>query len=167
MNDPLNVIPLKRIGHAKYWNIFRRYYPIWDDKFSESQRKLSLTSGGPKLLRTTMSQSEYGELIKAYEKDEDTQVFLCLIEETPIGYVLCKKAMGYVDNVWFISELYIDSKYRGHGYGREALTFAELHFRSVGVKYVMLRVHEYNKVAKTLYTTQKYSADTTVMYKKL
>ena len=167
MNTPINVILLERVGSAKHWNTFRRMYPKWDTELTESQRRLFATSVGPKLLPTKISQSEYNERIKSYETDNNACVFLCLVDEDPAGYVICKKVYGYTENVWFIYELFISEKYRGHGYGKEVLVSVERYLRTHGAKYTMLRVHENNHIAKNLYTGQKYVKSAAIMYKKL
>jgi ribosomal protein S18 acetylase RimI-like enzyme len=56
----------------------------------------------------------------------------------------------------FISELYVDEKYRGKGYGKQAMLLIEEKVRELGLKSIGLHVFGVNQTARKLYEAVGY-----------
>jgi ribosomal protein S18 acetylase RimI-like enzyme len=67
----------------------------------------------------------------------------------------------------FIFDLRIDEKFRGKGYGKQAMLLIEEKARELGLKSIGLHVFAYNQVAKNLYESIGYEISSLNMIKKL
>ena len=67
----------------------------------------------------------------------------------------------------FIFELYVDEKFRGKGYGKQAMLLIEEKARELGLKSLGLHVFAVNNVARNLYESVGYEVSSLNMTKKL
>ena len=67
----------------------------------------------------------------------------------------------------FIFELYVDEKFRGKGYGKQAMSLIEEKARELGLKSLGLHVFAVNNVARNLYENVGYEVSSLNMTKKL
>jgi ribosomal protein S18 acetylase RimI-like enzyme len=67
----------------------------------------------------------------------------------------------------FIFELYVDEKFRGRGYGKQAMLLIEEKAREFGLKSMGLHVFAVNAVARNLYESVGYEVSSLNMTKKL
>lgn len=67
----------------------------------------------------------------------------------------------------FIFELYVDEKFRGKGYGKQAMLLIEEKARELGLKSLGLHVFAVNTVARNLYESIGYEVSSLNMTKKL
>jgi RimJ/RimL family protein N-acetyltransferase len=93
-------------------------------------------------------------------------------------YILCDAAEA-VGMIWmraylqtpikngFIFELYVDEKFRGKGYGKQAMLLIEEKARGLGLKSLGLHVFAGNTVARNLYENVGYEISSLNMTKKL
>jgi ribosomal protein S18 acetylase RimI-like enzyme len=67
----------------------------------------------------------------------------------------------------FIADIMIREKFRGKGYGREAMLLLETDVKSRGLKHIGLHVFGFNEVAIKLYQSMGYQTTDLVMEKYL
>ena len=67
----------------------------------------------------------------------------------------------------FIFELYVDEKFRGKGYGKQAMLLIEEIAREMGLKSIGLHVFAVNTVARNLYESVGYKTTSLNMLKDL
>ena len=67
----------------------------------------------------------------------------------------------------FIFELHVDEKFRGKGYGKQAMLLIEEKARKLGLKSLGLHVFAVNNVARKLYESVGYEVSSLNMTKKL
>ena len=67
----------------------------------------------------------------------------------------------------FIFELYVDEKFRGKGYGKQAMLLIEEEARELGLKSIGLHVFAVNTVARNLYESIGYETTSLNMVKNL
>ena len=69
-------------------------------------------------------------------------------------------------NLW-IFDIHVEDAYRGRGYGKEAMLFAEAEARRRGIERVALNVFGGNEVARNLYRSLGYAENGVLMSKTL
>ena len=67
----------------------------------------------------------------------------------------------------FIFDIRIDEKFRGKGYGKQAMSLIEEKARELGLKSIGLHVFAVNNVARNLYESVGYEVSSLNMTKKL
>lgn len=67
----------------------------------------------------------------------------------------------------FIFELHVDEKFRGKGYGKQAMLLIEEKARELGLKSLGLHVFAVNNIARNLYESVGYEVSSLNMAKKL
>lgn len=67
----------------------------------------------------------------------------------------------------FIFELYVEEKYRGKGYGKQAMFLIEEKARGLGLKSIGLHVFGSNQIARNLYEAAGYEVTSVNMSKTL
>jgi ribosomal protein S18 acetylase RimI-like enzyme len=67
----------------------------------------------------------------------------------------------------FIFELYVEEKYRGRGYGKQAMFLIEEKARELGLKSIGLHVFGSNQIARNLYEAVGYQTTSVNMSKVL
>ena len=67
----------------------------------------------------------------------------------------------------FIFEIYVDEKFRGKGYGKQAMSLIEEKARELGLTSLGLHVFAVNNVARNLYESVGYEVSSLNMTKKL
>lgn len=98
----------------------------------------------------TMEQLE--EYYHNYEQDEKGWIMVALNEEgTPVGHFLMRMA-DYEKNSIHMGFIVVNSKLRGHGYGKQMLSQAlKYAFEILNVKRVTLGVYDNNPSAHSCY----------------
>jgi len=88
-------------------------------------------------------------------------------EASAVGMVWMRVDLKSPTKDGFIFELYVEEKFRGKGYGKQAMLLIEEKARELGLKSIGLHVFAYNTVAKNLYEGIGYETTSLNMIKKL
>ncbi|MGA8212685.1 MAG: GNAT family N-acetyltransferase [Candidatus Sulfotelmatobacter sp.] len=109
------------------------YYAFDGHGFDEQKARVALT--------TLLRDANFG------------RVWLILDGEVPVGYVvICfGYSLEWLGRDAFIDEFYLRQDYRGRGWGRKTLAFAEDAARSLEVRALHLEVVRQNAVALQIY----------------
>ncbi len=85
--------------------------------------------------------------------DEWGGVWLICADEKPVGYIALTWgfSLEFGGRDAFVDELYIAEGYRGQGFGRQTLAFAESECRARGIGALHLEVDRNNTNAQTVY----------------
>ena len=84
-----------------------------------------------------------------------------------VGLIWMRANIDRPTNDGFILELYVEEKYRGKGYGKQAMQLIEEKARELGLKSIGLHVFGSNKVARNLYEAVGYEVTSVNMSKTL
>ena len=87
--------------------------------------------------------------------------------ENAVGMVWMRVDLKSPTKSGFIFELYVNEKFRGKGYGRQAMLLIEEKARELGLKSIGLHVFAVNTVARKLYESVGYEVSSLNMTKKL
>jgi ribosomal protein S18 acetylase RimI-like enzyme len=88
-------------------------------------------------------------------------------EGEPVGTLWLAERREPMDPCLFVYEVHVDEAFRGRGYGRAAMLFAENEARRRGLDRVALNVFGGNTVARGLYRSLGYEENAVAMSKKL
>ena len=103
--------------------------------------------------------------IKKYlnEKLDKQEVYYFMVDGELVGM-----SLYYIQNGnMTITDLVVDRKHRGNGYGSRILKKVENIAKKRNCKQIQLRVSWFNEIAHTLYTKNNYKESSITMYKKL
>ena len=84
-----------------------------------------------------------------------------------VGMIWLKANVGSSIQSGFIYDVFIEEKFRGKGYGKQAMLLIEEKARELGLKSISLHVFAYNTVAKNLYESIGYEISSLNMTKQL
>ena len=84
-----------------------------------------------------------------------------------MGLIWMRANIDRPTNDGFILELYVEEKYRGKGYGKQAMQLIEEKARELGLKSIGLHVFGSNKIARNLYEAVGYEVTSVNMSKTL
>lgn len=88
-------------------------------------------------------------------------------EETAVGTLWIGPQHADQPRAFWVWDVRIDERYRGHGYGRMAMELAEAEARAEGATEIGLNVFGHNHVARKLYDSMGYTATAIRMKKNL
>jgi GNAT superfamily N-acetyltransferase len=95
-------------------------------------------------------------------------VYVLEADGEPAGVLwLSQRDEGFSGPCLFVYDIEIEEGYRGRGYGRAAMEFAEDEARRLGVDRIALNVFGRNEVARGLYLSLGYEENAVAMSKKL
>jgi len=85
--------------------------------------------------------------------------WLILSESGPIGYVIVTFVFSfeYQGRIAFLDELFISSKTRGMGFGKQTLDFIHEQAKLLSIKIIYLEIEGHNTVAQKLYLSKNYT----------
>jgi ribosomal protein S18 acetylase RimI-like enzyme len=84
-----------------------------------------------------------------------------------VGLIWMRANVDRPTNDGFISELYVEEKFRGKGYGKQIMLLIEEKARELGLKAIGLHVFGSNKIAQNLYKAVGYEITSVNMSKAL
>ncbi len=97
------------------------------------------------------SRKEFEMLLPQGLQSENHYLYTVYDEEQAVGLIWMRANMDRPTKSGFIFDIRIDGKFRGKGYGKQAMLLIEEKARELGLKSIGLHVFAYNKVAKNLY----------------
>lgn len=87
--------------------------------------------------------------------------------DNAVGVIWMRANMDSPTKSGFIFDLRVDEKFRGKGYGKQAMILIEEKARELGLQSIGLHVFAYNRVARNLYEGIGYETSSLNMIKKL
>lgn len=97
----------------------------------------------------------------------DHQVFDLVDGSTVVGSLWVGPHTDTDDGAWWVWDVQVDSRYRGKGFGRDAMILAEDVVRTAGGRTLGLNVFGFNTAAWTLYESLGYQTTAIQMLKTL
>jgi ribosomal protein S18 acetylase RimI-like enzyme len=113
------------------------------------------------------SRKEYLDDLPQGVDTKNQYLFTVFDGEQAVGMVWLSANLNDVAQSGFISELYVDEKYRGKGYGKQAMLLIEEKARELGLKSIGLHVFGVNQTARNLYEAVGYEVTSLNMKKVL
>ena len=89
------------------------------------------------------------------------------VDGEPAGDLWLAEREEPLEPCLFVYDIHLDDQYRGRGYGRAAMLFAEEEARRRGIDRVALNVFGGNEVARGLYRSLGYEENAVAMSKEL
>ncbi len=115
-----------------------------------------------------LSRSSFERLLPDGPKSKDQHFRVLKNPDGELAGYYWFAAIGAENNrKAFIYDIIIEEKWRGRGYGREAMLMIEDHAKSLALKQIGLHVFAFNKTAVHLYETLGYETTDLVMEKPL
>jgi ribosomal protein S18 acetylase RimI-like enzyme len=94
-------------------------------------------------------------------------VYVIEADGEPAGDLWLAQREETMEPCLFVYDIHLDEQYRGRGYGRAAMVFAEEEARRRGIDRVALNVFGGNEVARGLYRSLGYEENAVAMSKKV
>lgn len=94
-------------------------------------------------------------------------VYVIEVDGEPAGDLWLTEREETLEPCLFVYDIRLDERFRGHGYGRAAMLFAEDEARRRGIGRVALNVFGGNEVARSLYRSLGYEENAVSMSKKV
>jgi ribosomal protein S18 acetylase RimI-like enzyme len=94
-------------------------------------------------------------------------VYVIEADGEPVGDLWLAQREETMEPCLFVYDIHLDEQYRGRGYGRAAMVFAEEEAQRRGIDRVALNVFGGNEVARGLYRSLGYEENAVAMSKKL
>lgn len=98
-------------------------------------------------------------MLEFIENESFGRGWLILSENEPVGYVILTFVFSfeYQGRIAFLDELFISSKTRGMGLGKQTLDFIHRQAKLLSVKIIYLEIEGHNTVAQKLYLSKNYT----------
>jgi ribosomal protein S18 acetylase RimI-like enzyme len=96
-----------------------------------------------------------------------SSIYVIEADGEPAGDLWLAEREETLEPCLFVYDIHLDERFRGRGYGREAMLFAEEEARRRGIDRVALNVFGGNEVARGLYRSLGYEENAVAMSKKL
>ena len=113
------------------------------------------------------SREAYEKLLPKGLQTENHYLFTLYDAGEAVGLIWLRADLQSPIKSGFIFELYVDEKFRGKGYGKQAMSLIEEKARELGLKSLGLHVFAVNNVARNLYEAVGYEVSSLNMTKKL
>jgi RimJ/RimL family protein N-acetyltransferase len=113
------------------------------------------------------SRKEFETLLPKGLQSEHHYLYTLYDEENAVGLIWMRANIDRPAKSGFIFDLRINERFRGKGYGKQAMVLIEEKARELDLKSIGLHVFAYNKVAKNLYENIGYEISSLNMIKKL
>jgi len=113
------------------------------------------------------SREGYEKLLPKGLQTENHHLYTLYDAEEAVGMIWIRANLESPTKNGFIFELYVGEKFRGKGYGKQAMLLIEEKARELGLKSLGLHVFAVNTVARNLYESVGYEASSLNMTKKL
>ena len=113
------------------------------------------------------SREGYEKLLPKGLQTENHYLYTLYDVDQAVGMIWIRADLQSPIKNGFIFELYVDEKFRGKGYGKQAILLIEEKARELGLKSLGLHVFAVNNVARNLYESVGYEVSSLNMTKKL
>ena len=113
------------------------------------------------------SREGYEKLLPQGLETENHYLYTLYDADGAVGMIWIRADLHSPVKNGFIVELYVDEKFRGKGYGKQAMSLIEEKARELGLESLGLHVFAVNKVARNLYESIGYEVSSLNMMKKL
>jgi len=113
------------------------------------------------------SREGYEKLLPKGLQTENHFLYTLYDADEAVGMIWIRANLESPTKNGFIFELYVDEKFRGKGYGKQAMLLIEEKARELGLKSLGLHVFAVNTVARNLYEKVGYEVSSLNMTKKL
>jgi ribosomal protein S18 acetylase RimI-like enzyme len=110
------------------------------------------------------AEEEYKRLLPKGEKTENNFLYTILDHDKAVGAIWLAQLS---EEKGYIYDINIGEKYRGFGYGKEAMKQIESVGQKLGLKNIGLHVFGHNKVARGLYEKLGYQTTNVLMEKEI
>jgi ribosomal protein S18 acetylase RimI-like enzyme len=113
------------------------------------------------------SRKETNGLLPQGLQTENHNLYTVYDEDQAVGIVWMRANVNRPTKSGFIFELRVDERFRGKGYGKQAMLLIEEKAREMGLQSIGLHVFAYNDVARSLYEKLGYEASSLNMKKDI
>ena len=113
------------------------------------------------------SRKEFETLLPQGVQSENHYLYSIYDGDVAVGVIWMRVNMDPPTKSGFIFDLRIDEKFRGRGYGKQAMFLIEEKARELGLKSLALHVFAVDAVAPNLYESVGYEVSSLYMTKKL
>jgi ribosomal protein S18 acetylase RimI-like enzyme len=113
------------------------------------------------------SRAGYEKLLPKGLQTENHFLYTLYDANEAVGMIWIRADLQSLTKSGFIFELYVDEKFRGKGYGKQAMLLIEEKARELGLESLGLHVFAVNNVARNLYQSVGYEVSSLNMTKKL
>ena len=100
-------------------------------------------------------------------RSAEHSVFVIEVEREPVGHLWLVERRDAYEPTLVVYDIDVDEPYRGHGYGRAAMVFAEEEARQRGLTRIVLHVGARNEVARNLYRSLGFEENEVAMSKPI
>jgi ribosomal protein S18 acetylase RimI-like enzyme len=143
---------------------FARWLPKVRDFYAQDM----VTNGGAsedEAQRKAIADTE--QLFPGDQPCADQFVFVIEADGEQVGELwMAERESGFGRSLW-IYDVHVQERYRGRGYGKEAMLLAETEGRRRGFDRIELNVFGGNEVARSLYRSLGYTESAVIMRKHL
>ena len=113
------------------------------------------------------SREAFERLLPQGLQSKDQYLYSIYEGDEAVGVIWMRAEMERPVKSGFIYDLRVDEKFRGKGYGKQAMYLIEDKARELGLKSIGLHVFGYNTVARNLYEGIGYETTSLNMIKQL
>jgi ribosomal protein S18 acetylase RimI-like enzyme len=113
------------------------------------------------------SREAFERLLPQGLQSKDQYLYSIYEGDEAVGVIWMRAEMERPVKSGFIYDLHVDEKFRGKGYGKQAMYLIEDKARELGLKSIGLHVFGYNTVARNLYEGIGYETTSLNMIKQL
>ena len=113
------------------------------------------------------SRKETNGLLPQGLQTENHYLYTVYDEDQAVGIVWMRANVNRPTKSGFIFELRVGERFRGKGYGKQAMLLIEEKAREMGLQSIGLHVFAYNDVARSLYEKLGYEASSLNMKKDI
>ena len=113
------------------------------------------------------SRKETNGLLPQGLQTENHYLYTVYDEDQAVGIIWMRANVNRPTKSGFIFELWVDERFRGKGYGKQAMLLIEEKAREMGLQSIGLHVFAYNDVARSLYEKLGYEASSLNMKKNI
>jgi ribosomal protein S18 acetylase RimI-like enzyme len=100
-------------------------------------------------------------------RSAEHSVFVIEVEREPVGHLWLVERRDAYEPTLVVYDIDVDESYRGRGYGRAAMVFAEEEARRRGLTRIALHVGARNEGARNLYRSLGFEENEVAMSKSL
>jgi RimJ/RimL family protein N-acetyltransferase len=143
---------------------FERWLPAMRDAYADD---IARNGGGTAEAARRKAEADVERLFPGSAPVPEQLVFVVEADGGPVGDLwLSVRDVDFGRLLW-IYDVRIEERHRGRGYGREAMTLAEVEARRLGLDRVGLNVFGGNEVARGLYRSLGYAENAVFMTKQV
>jgi len=143
---------------------FDDWYPGMRDSYAEDMVR---DAGLDPERAAAKAADDMEQLFPGRRPSAQQLVFVLEADGKPVGNLwLCDRPDGFQPGM-FIYFVQVDERYRGRGYGKQAMLLAEVEARARGCARISLNVFGGNTVARGLYSSLGYEENAVAMSKRL